>query len=105
MQIMHVRLILNGFVSKFIRCAVGHTAFDAAAGKPDGKTARIVISAVHDITSDEAYRDGVIYQILGALQGLSGEDLDNYRGEQQVANVLKRMAQDSDSSHDISASR
>jgi hypothetical protein len=55
---------------------------------------RAVISAVYDITSSEAYRDGVIHQILGALQGLSGEELENYRGEQQLANVLKRMAQD-----------
>lgn len=62
---------------------------------------RAVRSAVYDITSNEAYRAGVIYQILGALQGLSGEALENYRGEQQVANARKTMAQDSNSPHDI----
>ncbi len=66
---------------------------------------RFVISTVYDITSSQSYRDGVIYQILGALQGLSGEDLENYRGEQQVANVLGRIAQGSDSPHDIFPSR
>jgi hypothetical protein len=66
---------------------------------------RIVISAVHEITSSQAYRDGVLYQILGALQGLSGEDLENYRGEHQVANVVRSIAEGSDSPHDIFASR
>jgi hypothetical protein len=55
---------------------------------------RAVISVVYNVTSSEAYREGVIHQILGALQGLSGEDLENYRGEQQVAGVLRRMAQE-----------
>jgi hypothetical protein len=55
---------------------------------------RAVISTVYDITSNEVHREGVIHQILGALQGLNGEDLENYCGEQQVASVLKRMAPD-----------
>jgi hypothetical protein len=66
---------------------------------------RAVISTVYDITSNENFRDAAIYQIMGALQGLSGEDLENYRGERQVADVIKRMAEDAGSPHDIFPSR
>ena len=45
MQVVHVNLVLDGEVAVFVGRAVGHTAFDAAAGHPHRKTEGVVVAA------------------------------------------------------------
>ena len=46
MQIVDMDGILDDVVAEVVRRAVGHSALDAAAGHPDGETARMMIATV-----------------------------------------------------------
>src|SRR5258706_1782796 len=46
MQIMDVNRIFHGVVTQFVGAAIGHTAFDACAGHPDGESLDMVIATI-----------------------------------------------------------
>jgi hypothetical protein len=53
---------------------------------------RHVVAAVQEIAPNETCRDGVIYLIFGALEGYTGEALEDYMGEQLVNKVRMNIA-------------
>jgi len=45
-QVVEVDFVLDGEVAVIVGGAVGHAAFDAAAGEPHGEALRVVVAAV-----------------------------------------------------------
>ena len=45
MEVVHVHLALHGVVTVFVGITIGKTRFEAASGKANGKTIRVMIAA------------------------------------------------------------
>ena len=48
-EVVDFDLVLNGSVAPFIGGTIGHAAFDASAGHPDGKALGIVIATIRSL--------------------------------------------------------
>ena len=53
-DVAHVDGVFNRLPSKFVGCAVGESALEAASGNPHRKAVRVVVAAIVRASSDKA---------------------------------------------------